>query len=155
LSKQQNSLANEKWTDIKLVKVVFNIIPTRTPWTIWQVWQEWNQKTWLLILTFFNLILYYLLWIFFNLLLKMFKQIYIYIYVYMCICMHMYEYAFLCAYIYMYICILHKCLGTAKFFGKWKVDRHKSSESCLQHHPHKDTLNHLTSVTITCVDFHY
>ena len=40
MSKQQNSLANEKWTDIKVVKVVFNIIPTRTPWTIWQVWQE-------------------------------------------------------------------------------------------------------------------
>ena len=40
MSKQQNSLANEKWTDIKIVKVVFNIIPTRTPWTIWQVWQE-------------------------------------------------------------------------------------------------------------------
>ena len=24
----------------KVVKVVFNIIPTRTLWTIWQVWQE-------------------------------------------------------------------------------------------------------------------
>jgi hypothetical protein len=33
---------------------------------------------------------------FFNLMIKMFKQIYIYIYVYMCICVHMYEYAFLC-----------------------------------------------------------
>jgi hypothetical protein len=30
-SKQQNSLANEKWTDIKVVKVVFNIILTGTP----------------------------------------------------------------------------------------------------------------------------
>jgi hypothetical protein len=46
--------------------------------------------------TFFNLILYYLLWIFFTLLLKMFKQIYIYIYVYMYICVYMYENAFLC-----------------------------------------------------------
>ena len=34
----------------------------------------WNQKTWLLVLIFFSLILYYLLWIFFNLLLKMFKR---------------------------------------------------------------------------------
>jgi hypothetical protein len=40
LSTQQNSLANENWTDIKVVKVFFNIITTRTPWTIWQVWQE-------------------------------------------------------------------------------------------------------------------
>jgi hypothetical protein len=40
LSKQQNSFANKNWTDIKVVKVVFNMIPTRTPWTIWQVWQE-------------------------------------------------------------------------------------------------------------------
>ena len=33
LSKQHNSLANEKGTDIKVVEVVFNIIPTRTPQT--------------------------------------------------------------------------------------------------------------------------
>jgi hypothetical protein len=34
LSKQQKYLANEKWTDIKIVEVVFNIIPTGTPRTI-------------------------------------------------------------------------------------------------------------------------
>jgi hypothetical protein len=54
-----------------------------------------------LILIFFNLILCYLLWIFFNLLLKMFKQIYIYNYVYMCICMNMPSYVpiYTCTYV--------------------------------------------------------
>jgi hypothetical protein len=40
LSKQQNSLAKEEWTNIKIEEVVFNIIPTGTPQTIWQVWKE-------------------------------------------------------------------------------------------------------------------
>ena len=62
----------------------------------------WNQETWLL--TFFNFILYYLLWIFFlfNLLLKMVKQIYIYIYVYMYAYVWICHFMCLCIHVHMY-----------------------------------------------------
>jgi hypothetical protein len=65
----------------------------------------WNQETW--ILTFFNLILYYLLWIFCYFFICCLRWLNKYISIFMCICMHMYEYALLCTYIYMYICILN------------------------------------------------